>query len=252
MRRYGMVLGMCLVGGMIGQGNAPARADDPAMAIIDKAITALGGEAKLAKATSLKWEAEGKLTIEGNDNDFSIKYTTQGLDHIRSEFAGEFNGNDIKGSTVLAGAKGWRSFGETNPLDDDAIQNEKRNAYLQIVPITLLPLKDKGFKTEVDGEDKVDDKPASVVKVIGPDGKTFKLMFDKESNLPVKLTATVVGFGGEDYDQISLFKDYKEMGGIKKATLVRVSRDGNPFLKLTVKSFEVVEKLPADTFAEPK
>ena len=248
MRRLGMGW-LVLAGGLLGQA---ARGDDAATAIIDKGIAALGGEAKLAKATSLKWSAKGKLIIDGSDNDFSIRYAVQGLDRSRSDFEGEFNGNEIKGSTVLAGSKGWRSFNETTPLDDDAIQNEKRNVYLQVAPITLLPLKGKGFKLEAAGEEKVADKPAQVVKATGPDGKTFKLMFDKESGLPVKMTATVVGFGGEDYEQVSLFKDYKEMGGILKATAVEVARDGNPFLKLAVKDFQVVDALPEDTFAEPK
>jgi len=244
-------VGWGLVAGLVGSAGV-ARADEAAQAIIARGIAALGGEAKLAKATALKWKAEGKLTLDGNDNDFSIQYTTQGLDHSRAEFEGEFNGNEVKGMTVLDGNKGWRSFGETNPLDADAVDNEKRNAYLQVVPITLLPLKDKAFKTELAGEEKVNDKPASVVKVTGPDGKSFRLLFDKESGLPTKMTATVVGFGGDDYEQVSFYRDFKEMDGIKKAMALEVLRDGNPFLKVTIKEFKLVDKLPADTFAEPK
>ena len=51
----------------------------------------------------------------------------QGLDHYRSEFEGEFNGNPIKGVTVLNGDKGWRKFGENAmEMDEDAVANEKR------------------------------------------------------------------------------------------------------------------------------
>ncbi len=233
-------------------GSDAALAADDATAVIDKGIKALGGEAKLAKATSLKWKAEGKLTVEDNDNDFSIRYTTQGIDRHKVDFEGEINGNEIKGGTVLDGDKGWRTFGETNALDADAVDNEKRNAYLQIIPITLVPVKGKGFKVESSGESKVNDKPASVVKVTGPDGRTCKLSFDKESGLPVRMEATVVGFGGDDYEQITLFKDYKDFGGIQKATKIEVKRDGKPFLNVTVKEFAVVDQLPADTFSEPK
>ena len=245
-------LALMLVGTLGGGAARWARADDAAQAIITKGIEALGGQAKLTKATALKWKVAGKLTIEGNDNDFAVSYTTQGIDHSRTEFQGEFNGNEIKGTTVLDGNKGWRSFGESNPLDADAIENEKRNTYLQVVPVTLVPLLDKGFKTEAAGEEPVNDKPASVVKVTAPDGKTFRLLFDKTSGLPVKLVATVVGFGGDDYEQVSIYKDYQEMSGIKKATNVELTRDGNPFLKVTLKDFQVVDKLPADAFAEPK
>ena len=227
-------------------------AADDATAIIDKAIIALGGEAKLAKATALKWKAEGKLIIEDNENNFSIRYITQGIDHAKVNFEGEINGNEIKGGTVLDGNKGWRTFGETNALDVDAVDNEKRNVYLQIVPITLVPVKGNGFKIEASGESKVNDKPASVVKVTGPDGRTCKISFDKESGLPVQMEATVVGFGGDDYEQVTQFKDYKDFDGIKKATKVEAKRDGKPFLNVTIKEFAVVDQLPADTFSEPK
>ena len=250
MRRIFFVGSLAVFAGLVG--STATQAADDASSLIDKGIAALGGEAKLAKATALKWKAVGKLIVEGNDNDISLSYTTQGLDHLRLEFEGDINGNEVKGATVLDGNKGWRTFGETNVLDADAVDNEKRNAYLQIVPIMLVPLKDKGFKAEAGGDEKVGDKSANVVKVTGPDGKTFKLMFDKESDLLVRMTATVVGFGGDDYNQVTTYGDYKDFGGIKKATKVESTRDGKPFFKLTLKEFQVVDKLPADTFAEPK
>ena len=60
-----------------------------------------------------------------------------------------------------------------------------------MVSSLVIFAKGKGFKIEAAGEEKVGDKPAAVVKVTGPDSKDFKLFFDKESGLPVKLVATV-------------------------------------------------------------
>ena len=57
-------------------------------------------------------------------------------------------------------------------------------AYLQAVTSTVLPLKTKAFKVEAAPDEKVGDKPATVVKGTGPDGKTFVLYFDKETGLP--------------------------------------------------------------------
>src|SRR5262245_11894913 len=89
------------------------RADEnEAKAVIDKAIKALGGEEKLAKAEAVTWAARGKMTFNDNTNDYSTRVTVKGVDHSRSEFEGEFNGNPVKGVTVLAGDKGWRKFGE--------------------------------------------------------------------------------------------------------------------------------------------
>jgi hypothetical protein len=137
-------------------------------------------------------------------------------------------------------------------MDKDALANEKRNAYLQAAPVTLLPLKDKAFKIESAKEEKVDGKPADAIKVTGPDGKDFTLYFDKESGLPVKLVAKVAGFMGDEATQETTYSDYKEFGGIKKATKIQVKRGGEKFLEQQISDFKVLDKVDAKTFTEPK
>ena len=86
-------------------------------------------------------------------------------------------------------------------MDGDAVKNEKRTVYLMVVPATILPLKSKDFKVESAAEENVKGKPAAALKVTGPDGKDFTLYFDKESGLPVRMVAKVVGFMGDEYTQ---------------------------------------------------
>ena len=46
-------------------------------------------------------------------------------------------------------AKLWRKFGdEPMPLDEQGVAAERRNVYLQLIPINPLLLKEKGFKAE--------------------------------------------------------------------------------------------------------
>jgi hypothetical protein len=249
-RLPGAVVGAVLVGILVG----PARADEKeAKAILDKGIAAIGGAEKLGKVVAVTWKTKGKLTINDAENSIEIKSTAQGLDKFRSEFQGEFNGNEVKGVTVLDGKKAWRKFGDNvMDLDDDAVANEKRTVYLGLTPALLVPLKSAGFKIDTDGEEKVDGKDASVLKVTGPDGKDFKLSFDKADGLPVKLVATVVGFNGEEYKQDTAFSAYKDFGGIKKATKVSSKRNGEKFLDQEVLEFKVLDKVEPDTFSEPK
>ncbi len=229
----------------------PARADDnDAKSILDKAINALGGEEKLGKANAFSYKSKGTVNFNGNDNDFNADVTIKGLDHFRREF-----GNDqFNGIVVLADTKGWRKFGDnSSELDENGITNEKRNVYLQVIPITLVALKGKGFKFESAAEGKVGDKPAAALKVTGPDNKEFTLYFDKESGLPVKMIAPqVVGFQGQEYTQETTFAEYKELGGIKKATKIEVKRDGEPFQTMEVTEFKVLDKVDPETFTEPK
>ena len=249
-RSLGVVAAILLVG--LGL-SARAGDDKAARAVVDKGIAALGGADKLGKAKAMTWKTKGKLTFMGMDNEFTGTVTVQGLDHLRQELDGEFDGNKVKILMVLAGTKAWRGFnGANQPLDDDMLATQKRGVYLQVVPATLVPLTEKGFKIASAPEDKVDGKPVAGIKVTAPDGKDFKLYFDKQSGLPVKLVATVAGFMGGEFEQVTTFANYKDFGGIKKATKMVSTRDGEKFMESEITDFAVVDKVDPKLFAEPK
>ncbi|HEV8001744.1 MAG TPA: hypothetical protein VGP63_17795, partial [Planctomycetaceae bacterium] len=225
-----------------------------AKAVIEKAIAALGGEAKLAALESKAIETKGKgtLTFNGNEGKFTLKVISQGLEHSRQEFEGDFSGNTIRAVTVLDGNKGWRTGpGNAGPLDEEALANTKRAAYLLHVPAMILPLKGKDFKVESTKEDTVGDKPVVVLKIVGPDKKDFELFFDKESGLPVKLIAKVAGFQGEEYTQESTYSKYRDFGGLKQSTQVENKHDGQKFMDVEILEVKVLDKTDPKTFAEP-
>ena len=230
------------------------RADDADVkATLDQAIKALGGEAKLGKIDAYAVKAKGTITFNGNDNEFTSETTAQGLDHFRSAFEADFGGNKFSAVTVLNGDKGWRKFGDNSmEFDVGAVANEKRTVYLQVIPVRILLLKGKDFKVESAGDEKSGDKTLAVVKVTGPDGKDFTLAFDKDSGLPARMVARVIGFQGQEHLQETTYADYKDFEGIKKATKVESKRDGEPFLKQEVLEFKALEKVDPKTFAEPQ
>jgi hypothetical protein len=248
MKRF---LGAALVAMLV---SGQARADEQdAKAILDKAIKALGGEEKLRKAETATWKSKGTITFNDNKNEFTSRATMKDLDHYRGEFDGEFNGNAVKGITVINGAKAWRKFGDMGTeLEGDDLANTKRTVYLQVVPMTLIPLKGDGFKVETAGEEKVGDAPAVVLKVTPKDGKDFKLSFDKESGLPVKLVAQVVGFGGQEFTQETTYSGYKEFDGIKRATKTQSKRDGEPFIDVELTEFKILDTVEPNAFADPQ
>ncbi|MGC8639643.1 MAG: hypothetical protein ACP5XB_07160 [Isosphaeraceae bacterium] len=238
---------------LLGLVALPTRADETQVnQVLDKAIKALGGRENLAKANACTWKARGKVTIEGNENEFHGESTVQGIDHFHSTFEGEFNGNPFKALTVLCGDKGWRKFGEIQEMNPDAVKNEKRTVYLMVVPTMVVPLKSKDFKVQFAADEKINDKPVATLKVTGPDGKDFTLSFDKESGLPVRMVARVAGWMGDEYVQEVHYSDYKDFGGLKRPTKIVVKRDGEPFVSQEITEFQVLDKVPAETFAEPK
>ena len=243
------IMSVALTFVLVGFARLCAGASDPGE-IVDKAIRAAGGEAKLSTAKVIEWKATGKIFIQDNENHFKSSYVAQGLERFKQDFEGDFNGNTVKGATVLDGDKGWRKFGDmTNEMDKDAVANEKRMLYLQVIPTTLVGLKDKAFKLESAGQEKINDKPAEAVKVTGPDGKDFTLYFDSETGLPVKEIAKVIGWGGEEFTQETTYSDYKDFNGIKKATHVQNKRDGEKFIEMTITEFKVRDHADPAAFA---
>jgi hypothetical protein len=227
--------------------SVPARSEDPkATTIIDRAIAAVGGEERLAKITAFTWVGTVTFNVNGGARTDDVEFTVNGLGHLRRKW-----GSNLM---VVAGDKGWQKRGDTaREMMADAVAREKRNIYLQVIPVTLVPLKGKGYKCEAAEEDKVGEKPAVVVKVTAPDGKDFTLFFDKETGLPVKEVAQLEIPGGRLVTTETTFADYKDFGGIKKATKIEFKSSGfGSGGSQVISDFKILEKLPDDTFAEPK
>jgi hypothetical protein len=220
--------------------------------ILDKAIKAAGGEKKLAAIKAVSWKGKGKIFFGDSENPFTGETTMQGLDHMRGTFEADFMGNQVTGVTVVAGDKGWRSFsGMKMEMDKEGLANEKRTMYLQLIPATLVPLRQKEFKVEIGATEKVAGREAQTLKVTGPDKKDFTIWFDQETGLPVKLVAKVIDFMGQEFTQETTYDAYKDLGGIKKATKIDSKRDGERFVDYEISDFEVLDKVDPSTFKEP-
>jgi hypothetical protein len=87
--------------------------------------------------------------------------------------------------------------------------------------------------------------------VTGPDGKDFTIYFDKESGLPVRVVAKVVGFDGQEYTEETTRKDFKDVDGIKIAMKSESKRDGEDLFKSEFTEFKILDKVEAKTFNEP-
>jgi len=234
--------------------NRPDHSDSAASAnaIIDKAVRALGGAEKLGKIGAITWKTKGTIAFGGNESPVVTQWALQGLDHFRHEFEVAFGGNKIKGLNVVAGDSGWRRFGDNQmDLNKDAVAYLKRHAYLAMIQIKVLPLKSPLFRVEAIGEEKINGKPAPGIQAIGPDGKDFKLYFDKDTGLPLRQVARVFDFDGKEYLQETTFGDYKEMGGIKKATEIKLTRDGERFQEHQLIDFQILDNIDPKKFGKP-
>jgi hypothetical protein len=225
------------------------RSDEQAAKVIlDKAIMALGGEERLSKIKAFTVKGKGTVVFEGNDIPFTFETTANGIEQYRSTYEGEFGGEKFAGATVIDGGKGWRKLDDDiQKLEGESLDNEKRSAYLEVVPILLTILKGERFKLDLAAEEKA----STGLKATGPDGKDFTIRFDKESGLPISLSAKVVDVEGKEFTQATTLEDYREFEGIKVATKSSSKKDGERYVEVDGMEFKVLDKVEPDTFAEP-
>jgi hypothetical protein len=224
-----------------------------AQAVIDKAAKAMGGAEKLASAELVTYKVKLKSAPGGRADEMTFQIIEASGGRERSEMERDpGNGEIIKSLTVLNGEKVWRKQGEEiRQLDQEVALHMKRTREMFDAVRLPLILKDPGFHVKLAGEEKIGGKTAVVLDVIGTSGQEFRLSFDKESGLPIRLEATSTVHGERETAVTTFFTGYKEFDGIQVATRRLQARNNVNTSESEIIEFKVLEKVPPGSFDEP-
>ncbi|MGE3805072.1 MAG: hypothetical protein AB7K24_10410 [Gemmataceae bacterium] len=243
MRYCGFALGLLLV---VSANFVPAQDADKTRAVIDKALKAMGGEAKLEKFKAQTWKEKGTYYGMGDGLPYTGTYAIQWPYQFKMEITDVF-------TTVLNGDKGWiKSMGETMEMTKEQVAEQRENQYAGWVT-TLAPLKDKAYQLSLLKESKVGDRPAVGIKVAHKDHRDVSLFFDKESGLLIKSEFRTKSQeqGGKEVLQEMYYSDYKEVEGIKIPSKIKILRDGKKFVEAENTDIKPMGKLPDSVFGKP-
>jgi hypothetical protein len=233
-----------LLGLLLPAADSRAGEREEALAIIDQAVKAHGGEAALAKLRHSVRTADGTLFTPGDAIPFSSKVTVSLPDRQRMEL-------DVakrqKVLTILNGDKAWRNTGgQTADLPPDLRDDLRDDLYVWYLT-TLLPLKGDGFVLAPAGEVMVNDEPARTVRVSGKGRRDVILYFDKKTNLLVKAKRKATD-AGLSLDKEYLFGDFKEFDGVKLPTRETQVINGKKFGEVTGASWSFPPKVEESDF----
>jgi outer membrane lipoprotein-sorting protein len=233
----------------------PGRADnqDEVKTIIDKAIKAAGGEAKLTKLQAVSMKA--KVTAQDGNQEMTINMegSLLAFDKARIDMEMTRDGMVHKALVVINGDKGWAKHdNKVEEAPQDILEAIRQVMYSLRLTQRLVPLKDKTFKLSALGESKIGDHAAVGVQVAHKDYKDLNLYFDKETGLPAKLQMQIKEPGGQDVSYEFTFGDYKEIDGLKHFTKITFTRDGKKFMEAELSDIKPQEKLEDNLFAKPE
>jgi hypothetical protein len=230
--------------------NAAARG------LVNKALEAQGGEGKLARYNAVVMKGTGKFYGMGDEGiDLTGQWDAQGADQMRMRVVLKVKDQTFTATTVINGAKGWEKLNEdkANPMPKDMVAEERERMYCNWVA-TLIPLKGKGFKLAPLAAAKVGGQEAAGVRVSHADHRDVSLYFDKKTHLLVKSQMTVKNVkdgSNAEMPQEIFYSDYKEFGGVRFATKLRIDHAGKRYVEVHFTDIRPQEKLDAKVFAEP-
>ncbi len=231
----------------VGVGLVRSGEDKDARAIIDKAIKAAGGEAKLDKLKAITGKEKGVYYGMGEDGfPYTANFAIQWPDKFRLEVEGVF-------TIVLDGNKGWTRMGDTvKEMGKDELALQILNHRAGLIN-SLTPLKDKAFQLKTIGDAKIGKQAVQGVQVSRKDYPDVKLYFAKDTGLLVKSEYRSKAAEQEfkEVSQATYFSDYRDVDGAKVSYKRVMKRDDKLYLEAEVTEMKVAEKLDAKVFAKP-
>jgi predicted Zn-dependent peptidase len=227
-----------------------------AKALIDQAIAAKGGRAKLAAVKGFKMVATGTTTIQGKTVPVEIERVFVLPDKMRIDAT---LAQRVKVIVAVEGKKGWQlapnEAGTTLEINDIGAADIASIDFerWREPELILLKASEAGAKISLGPDEamqrhtdaSLDGKPHAVVKLRSPQGIDVRLYFNKQTKLLSRL-AYSEGQAAESDD----FSDYKDVKGIKVAHK-RNSAGGPRTTKLELKSVEFDPKWDPKLFQKP-
>jgi hypothetical protein len=249
-----------IVAGVILGITGSSRADDPAeaRAVLDKAIKALGGEAKLGKIKAATWKGKGKFYgLGGEGIDYTGDWSFQGTRQFRVVLEIVVNGQNIKQTIVLNGDKGWIKINDTvMDMDKEMLTEQQEQLHANWAAYVMpLALADKSFNLSLIGKMEIDKRPAIGIRAASKGHRDLNLYYDQETGLLVKgewRVKDVQGLqGGKEVTQEVFVSDYKDTEGIKVAQKVIIKWDGKLYVDALMNDLQFEEQLGEEVFAKP-
>ncbi len=233
--------------------TSPVLADDrdKALAVIDRAVQAHGGESALTKAQLMTRSATGEMTLFDKAVPFKDEMAAQLPDRLRSFVDVGEGDQKVLVLLVINGDKGWQSAGgAVMELTKERLGELREEAYIMWLS-TLAPLKkDTSFNLVPAPDVKINGRPAAGVKVSQKGHTDATLYFDKETGLLVKI-ARRAQEAGLMVDKEYLFSGHKEFEGAKLPTKQVEMINGKKFTEVTSFTYKILRRVDESMFTKP-
>lgn len=231
-----------------------SRADE-ARTLVEKAIRAHGGEARLARTTIGRLHATGDGMLSGVqpfritwDETFDLPHGYRlDIDIDRT------NGNEpVKWSFAVRGQEAWLRRGSNVPQPYPSFNALPAEGHWHSILLHLLRLRDKGVRLTLLGEEVQDIRSLVGVRAVSRGG-TADFYFDKTTGLLARARRPMPHFNpGTELIGENTYEDYRAIDGIQYPMRFKSHSGQKLSIKLQITSLEFLDKIDDREFAKPE
>jgi hypothetical protein len=239
--------------GLFLPGASVLRAQDDLRSVIDKAIKAHGGEARIDKRRISQTKTKGTLHLGGGNR---IEFTEEITLHLPNKFKSSSQFEFMGTHKVMIGFDGTKAWMNEDGQNKDMMLDKltdlmKEQAYVSEVTL-LTTLKDSAYELSGSGETKVLDKPAVGVRVAREGHKDINLYFDKDSGLLIKFDHRTMDLKTmQEVNVERIITEYQDKDGLKEPKKGVVNRDGKKFIEAEVVEVKYLDGIDDTQFSKP-
>jgi hypothetical protein len=232
----------------------PAGDSKETKSLLEKAIKAVGGQAKAASLQNLT--LKGKFAIEENGQQITVNLdgAFQNWDRQRLDLEVNVNGRMENALLVINGKKGW--IKDRNKVNDigKELSIFSDVMFAVRVPQLLAGLKDKTFKLSHLGELRdttVGDEDAVGLRVSRKGSPDLNLFFSKKTHLLLKADTRFTTPQNREIELEIRLSDYKDFDGLKHFTKMTFKADGKT-INMELSDLRPNAQLEANLFNRPE
>lgn len=227
-------------------------AQDPARAMIQRAIVAHGGLDKLSAARADRIQFKGTLHVGTATVPFTDEVVIQPPGQFKSTVRISENGRTRTIVHLLDGDKASILVdGQPQPVSSSNLAQMRQTLQLAQAMKLVPLLTDPAFSVALVGEYQHNGRPVVCIRVAGHSQRDLRLYFDKETALLIKSEHLLDGVGGKDVKQEALYSDYREVGGYLRPGRVSAFRDGNKVMETELIDARRFDRIDAREFNQP-
>lgn len=221
--------------------------------ILDKYFEAVGGKDAWSKITSIK--STGKVKAQGME--FPMVMLQK---NMKNKMEMTFQGMSIV-QPAFDGTTGWQTNFMTMKAEKmESEENEIAKQSAGDFPDALLNYNAKGYTFELLGSEMVDGTDCHKLKLTKKplmiDGKSEEnadiYFFDKESNVPIKISSVIKTGPMKGKMTDALMSDYQEVGGIMIPFTLNQMFDGQLQAAISMEKIELNVPIDDKLFSFPE